>query len=390
MTLTPIACDNPVAVSESLLRRGVSPVKAHAISHSLATIAFILDEVSSAERDAVAVAATTLGIEVLTGEGWALLSGTSAKLAGLIRPGFSELPRTIAEEIGRYLCDRTASISEWSMARGTVPLEGPVVVGILNVTPDSFSDGGRFLDSESAIQHASHMLESGAEVIDIGSESTRPGVRSSVNASEEWERLEPVLKKFVACFPDVPVSVDTVKSEVARRALDAGAWAINDVSGLRLDPEIANRCAEAEAGLVLMHSRGPFSEMATYHHASYEDVTAEVIIELKRSLEEARQRGVGKERIVLDPGLGFSKDPGQNYQLLGQLSVLAGLGYPVMVGPSRKRFLGAVTGQDVSERDVDTAAVCVAAALKGAKLFRVHAVDVVSKALKISNAIAAS
>ncbi len=390
MTLTPIACDNPVAVSESLLRRGISPVKAHAISQSLATIAFILDEVSSAERDAVAVAATTLGIEVLTGEGWALLSGTSARLAGLIRPGFSELPGTIAEEIGRYLRDRTEPISEWVMGRGTVPLEGPVVVGILNVTPDSFSDGGRFLDSESAIQHASDMLESGAGIIDMGSESTRPGAGSPLDATEEWERLEPVLTKFVARFPDVPVSVDTVKSEVARRALDAGAWAINDVSGLRLDPEIASRCAEAEAGLVLMHSRGPFSEMATYRHASYEDVTAEVIIELKRSLEEALRRGVGKERIVLDPGLGFSKDPGQNYQLLGQLSVLAGLGYPVMVGPSRKRFLGAVTGHDVSERDVDTAAVCVAADLKGAKLFRVHAVDVVSKALKISNAIAAS
>ena len=167
----------------------------------------------------------------------------------------------------------------------------------------------------------------------------------------------------------------------------AGAWAINDVSGLRLDPEIADVCAEHGAGLVLMHSRGSLSEMASYDHASYGRVVHEVVRELEQAVEVAGSRGVGADRVVLDPGLGFAKRPEHNYEMLRDLPALAALGHPVMVGPSRKRFLGAVAGRDVPHRDAATATACAAAYLGGASLFRVHAVAPVREALAIAHAI---
>ncbi len=196
-----------------------------------------------------------------------------------------------------------------------------------------------------------------------------------------------MLRELVRRYPDVPVSVDTVKAETAEFAVDAGAWAVNDVSGLRLDPAIADVCARESAGLILMHSRGAFSQLATYNHADYVDVLAETVGELERSLECATSRGVERERIVLDPGLGFSKRPRQNYEILSQLKAIATLGLPVMVGPSRKRFLGTVTGTDVGNRDVATAAACTVAYLHGADLFRVHAVRPVRESLDVARAI---
>lgn len=273
------------------------------------------------------------------------------------------------------------------MARGALSLERPVIVGILNVTPDSFSDGGRFLDPERALAHAVALVEQGAHMLDVGAESTRPGRPEAVPAAEEWRRLGPVLERLAAQLPEVPVSVDTVKGEVALRALDAGAWAINDVSGLRLDPGIAQACAAAGAGLILMHSRGSVRTMATYDDAVYDDVTQEVVTELRAALERAQALGMPRERVVLDPGLGFAKRPEQTYEVLRHLPALVGLGRPVMVGPSRKRFLGTVTGRSVAERDVATAAACLAAYELGARLFRVHAVAAVRDALAVGLAV---
>jgi dihydropteroate synthase len=273
------------------------------------------------------------------------------------------------------------------MGRGSIGLGRPVVVGILNVTPDSFSDGGRHLDPASALDHAAALVEAGADMLDVGAESTRPGRPAPVELEEEWRRLRPVLEGLVQRHPELPLSVDTVKAEIARRALDVGVWAVNDVSGLRLDADIADACASYDAGLVLMHSRGSTATMASYDDATYESVTSEVVRELSRAAAQAQQRGVLRERLVLDPGFGFSKRPEHNYRVLAELPAVTALGFPVMVGPSRKRFLGEVTGKSVAERDNATAAACAAAYMLGARLFRVHAVEPVREALAVAHAV---
>ncbi len=204
---------------------------------------------------------------------------------------------------------------------------------------------------------------------------------------EEWRRLEPVLTGVLARCPDVPVSVDTVKEEIARRALEAGAWAVNDVSGLRLEPGIADRCAEYGAGLILMHSRGSTSDMATFDHARYGQVAAEVHAELAQATAEAERRGVPRSHLVVDPGLGFAKESSHTLSMLRDLPVLRLLGCPIMVGPSRKRFLGAVTDRPVEERDHATAVACALACLLGAHLFRVHAPAPAREALAIAQAV---
>ena len=224
-------------------------------------------------------------------------------------------------------------------------------------------------------------------MLDLGAESTRPGRPEAVPADEEWARLGPVLEGVVRRHPQVPVSVDTTKAETARRALEAGAWVINDVSGLRFDPAMAATCAEHDAGLVLMHSRGDLTDMASYDHATYGDLTLDVRRELTEAVNRAESDGVRPERIVVDPGLGFAKTPEQNLRLLRELDELTVLGFPIMVGPSRKRFLGDVTGTGVHDRDLATAAACVCAYLGGASLFRVHAVEPTREALAVAHAV---
>lgn len=281
---------------------------------------------------------------------------------------------------------RLSSPVAWKLGRGTIALDPPVIVGILNITPDSFSDGGAYLDRSAAVSRADVLVGAGAGMLDLGAESTRPGA-APVSADEEWRRLAPVLESVIDRFPRVPVSVDTVKAATARRALAAGAWALNDVSGLRLDPEIADACAAHHAGLIVMHSRGTISDMATYAHARYDDLEREIVGELEQAVRTAEQRGVPRTCIVVDPGLGFAKTPEQSLLAIRHLPALADLGCPIMVGPSRKRFLGAVTGKDVGERDLATAAACVVAYGLGATLFRVHAVAPTREALAIAYAI---
>jgi dihydropteroate synthase len=377
----------PGAVREALVARGVPAVRADATAAGLQPAAVVLDGVTDDARERVARAAVALGIACLSGTGWVLLTGDTARLAGLIRPDDAGLPADVRASIGAALRGVAERSLAWVTARGDVALDRPVVVGILNVTPDSFSDGGRHFTPGAALQHAEALLQAGAAALDVGAESTRPGRPDSVSLEEEWRRLAPVLPELARRFPATPVSVDTVKAETARRALEEGVWAINDVTSLRHDPAIADVCAARGAGLVLMHSRGTLPALATYDHASYGDVVREVSEELAVAARQAEDAGVARDGIVLDPGLGFAKRPEHNYLVLQRLDALAALGYPLMVGPSRKRFLGAVTGKDAGDRDVATAAACVAAYERGARLFRVHAVAETCEALAIAHAV---
>jgi len=279
----------------------------------------------------------------------------------------------------------------WLTARGPVSLDGPVLMGILNVTPDSFSDGGRYHGPDAALAQAEVLLEEGAGIVDVGGESTRPGREADVPVGEELARVVPVIDALVRAHSDLPISIDTVKSEVARAALEHGAAIVNDVSAFRLDPAMASVAAAAGAGVALMHSRGSILELASYRHAQYPGgVVAEVVSELRAAMAAAAAGGVAVERIVVDPGLGFSKTVEQNAELFDQLAALEALGRPVLVGPSRKRFLGALTDAPLDQRDRATAVACALAWERGARIFRVHTVAAAREALALTRAVGAA
>jgi dihydropteroate synthase len=385
--LTLLASRRPSAVRDALVRRGMAEAKAVAAAQGLNPVALLLDGLNAGELDATAAAARRQGVDCIAGADWIMLAGSTSGLASLTRSGTNRVPTSILHGIGRSLHAAAEPPDHWVTERGRVDLTRPVVVGILNITPDSFSDGGKHLDPAAALDRADQMLAAGAGLLDLGAESTRPGRPRPVGAAVEWQRLQPVLSEVAQRYPNTPVSVDTVRSETAERALDEGAWIVNDVSGLRLDPRIGDVCADRGAGLVLMHSRGGFSELATYDHAEYGDLVSEVTSELDHAVERALARGVKRDRIVIDPGLGFAKRAEHNYLLLKHMRSLTLRGHAVMIGPSRKRFLGVVTRKGVGERDVATAAVCATAYLEGARLFRVHTVELVREVLDLVSAI---
>ncbi len=272
--------------------------------------------------------------------------------------------------------------SSWAVRGGTVPLERPVIVGILNVTPDSFSDRNQSFDPADAVDRAIQMVDDGADIVDVGAESTRPGAHP-VDAEEEWSRLSPVVSRLDR--QGVRFSVDTTKLEVARRALGDGAAAINDVSGLRFCPEIASLCADHGAGLILMHMRGEPRTMQT--DTSYEDLLGEVGEFLEVQARFAQSAGCRADQIVIDPGIGFGKSAAQNLELLGRIERLVSLEYPVLVGPSRKSFIGHTLDLPIEERLEATIAACLVAFEGGAGLFRVHDVEPTRRALDMADAI---
>ncbi len=261
----------------------------------------------------------------------------------------------------------------WRVRGGTVPLDRPVVVGIINVTPDSFSDGGNFFSPAAALAQAERLLADGADILDVGGESTRPGA-VGVTADEEKRRVLPIVRAVRDRWPDMPVSIDTVKADVAAAALEAGASIVNDVSGLRADTAMAGVCVEFRAGLVIMHSRGTVADMATYAHSEYgDDVTGVVVDELRRQIDVALAAGVDAPAIVVDPGIGFSKRSAQSLTVLSELPRVTALGYPIVVGVSRKRFIGEITGVTIpADRIEGSIGANVAALARGAQLFRVH------------------
>jgi len=281
----------------------------------------------------------------------------------------------------------------WRIKNQTLPIgERTLVMGILNVTPDSFSDGGRFFSLDEAIAHAQQMIAEGADIIDVGGESTRPGSNGPVTAEEEVKRIVPVVEALVV-DTKVPISVDTTKSEVAKAALDAGASIINDISALRFDFYIADAVARAGAGLVLMHSRGT---PATMHRLPpVANIMEEVSTSLSASVKMAERRGVAAKSIAIDPGIGFGKSQEQNLELISKLDELsvAFPEIPILVGTSRKSFIGRILADKegnpapADQRQEGTLASTIAAVLKGAHIVRVHDVKETVDAVKVADAI---
>ena len=258
------------------------------------------------------------------------------------------------------------------------------LMGIVNVTPDSFSDGGLFLDAGRAIEHGRELVADGAEVLDIGGESTRPGAEP-VGAEEEVARVVPVIEGLRAADPETAISIDTSKAAVASAAIAAGAEAVNDVTALRSEPELASLCAEAGTDLVLMHMQG--SPRTMQENPTYDDVVDDVKSFLAERIEFAIGEGVKQERIWVDPGIGFGKTVEHNLELLRRLGELRGLGRPILIGTSRKSFIGNLTGAPVEERIGGTVASCVLAVANGAAMVRVHDVGPVRDALAVTDAI---
>jgi len=286
---------------------------------------------------------------------------------------------------------------EWDLGSRRLPL-GPrtLIMGVLNVTPDSFSDGGRYLDPSSAVDHGLQLLDEGADIIDIGGESTRPGASAGdqtaavVSQEEELRRVLPVLRELKRRRPNAVISIDTYKSAVARAAVQAGAEVVNDVSGLRWDAEMAHAIGELGCGAVLMHTRGRPDEWRSLPEV--DDMVGLVRDGLRQSSEVALEAGIARERIVLDPGFGFGKRFEENYPLLARFEEFHALGFPLLAGPSRKSFVGRATARDGStiqadQRVIGSVAAAVIAIMKGAHVMRVHDVRETVEAAAMADAI---
>jgi len=299
------------------------------------------------------------------------------------------------------------SVFQWSLGSRSLELgKRTLIMGIVNVTPDSFSDGGQFFDRDKAVAHAQRLLEEGADIVDIGGESTRPGAKvdagqakpgegtktstPAVTTEEELERVLPVIAEVKKKFPASIISVDTYKAGVARAAVNAGAEIVNDVSGLRWDPQMRKTAAELKCGVVIMHMRGRPEEWRTLPPPG--DVVLLVKRELKDWAEQAVLAGVRRERIAIDPGFGFGKSFEQNYPLFARFSDLQSAGFPLLAGPSRKSFIGrtlARNGNDATPeaRLYGTLAAEVALILKGAHIIRTHDVKAALEVARIADAI---
>lgn len=282
----------------------------------------------------------------------------------------------------------------WALhTRSLVLGERTLLVGVVNVTPDSFSDGGKFLSATNAVDHALRLVDEGADILDIGGESTRPGTRPPVTAQEELDRVLPVIGGVLQKRPETILSIDTYKAETAKAAVRAGAQIVNDVSGLLWDPAMASTCAELGCGVILMHTRGRSSEWRTQAPLPHEEVVPLVLRELKQRADAAIAAGIEPAALVLDPGFGFGKVLEENYPLLAQFDELHTLGYPLLAGVSRKAFLGwtlaKVYGHDVpaDQRGNATVAAVTAAVLAGVHLVRIHDVKGAREAVAIADAI---
>jgi len=298
------------------------------------------------------------------------------------------------------------AVFEWNLGSRSLELgKRTLIMGIVNVTPDSFSDGGQFLDCDKAVEHAERLLREGADIVDIGGESTRPGSRvdagvssptkarsgaSPVSAEEELQRILPVICEFKKKHPQAVVSVDTYKAAVARSAVHAGAEIVNDVSGFRWDPQMAKTVADLQCGAVLMHMRGRPEEWRTL--SPPDDMVRLVKGELREWAEKAGLAGVPRERIVLDPGFGFGKNFEENYPLMARFHEFAALGFPLLAGTSRKSFIGRTVARGAgkappAERLYGTLASETALILEGAHIVRTHAVKASVEAARVADAI---
>jgi len=330
------------------------------------------------------------GIPVLRGEKGALALGSISQLWSAARSLADAVEdggaRAMATELARRAGNVEASQQPWLLPRSRLPEGRVLVMAVLNVTPDSFSDGGSFAVADAAVEHGLRLAAEGADLIDVGGESTRPGAQP-VPADEELRRALPVIRELVR-RAKVPISIDTTKAEVARAAMEAGAEVVNDVSGLRRDPEMGTAVARGGAALCLMHSRGEPRDMQ--QHAAYADLLGEMQDELLEGLRRAREAGVPEERIALDPGLGFAKTAEHNLLLMRRLRELTQLGRPLLAGASRKSFLGRLSGKIAPERLTGSVAAAAVLALNGASILRVHDVAATREALAVVDAVRSS
>ena len=283
------------------------------------------------------------------------------------------------------------AVFQWNLGARTLDLgKRTLIMGIVNVTPDSFSDAGLYLDSEKAIDHTLRLLDEGADIIDVGGESTRPGARVAVSTEEELRRVLPVITALKKLRPDALISIDTYKAGVVRAAAAVGADIVNDVSGLRWDPQMAKTIAAIKCGAILMHMRGRPEEWRTLPPPG--DIVLLVKRELRDWVEAAVLAGVRRERIALDPGFGFGKNFEQNYPLLARFQELQSLGFPLVAGTSRKSFLGRTLAKDgkdaaAADRLYGNLAAHTALILKGAHILRTHDVKAAVEAAKVADAI---
>jgi dihydropteroate synthase len=355
VNVTALAAHTPEAVRAALAARGWEAQPAWFAATGIQSLVILIEEITEDEREALVHWGAKAGTDVLTGEGWALVAGAASRLAPLAR--YDRAPPALARlapALGRVLAARAEPAGRWAIRGTELSLDQPLVIGIINVTPDSFSDGGHLSTVDAAVP-----------------------------AREEIARVVPVVAAL-ARRSGMAVSIDTRKAEVARAALDAGAAAVNDVSGFGFDPALAGVVAEAQAGVILMHMRGTPATMDSL--AEYRHVAPEVAAELEGAAERAERAGIARERIVLDPGFGFAKTAAHNFRLLDELATIVALGYPVAVGLSRKRFLGAATGRPTEDRDRATAVACALAWERGARLFRVHDVALTREAITLASA----
>lgn len=327
------------------------------------------------------------GAMVLTAGGDAVLVSGSVRDVFALATVLGQSDRPEVEEAAGVLARclrRNESVPAGIVVGGsTLKFDGrTLVMGIVNVTPDSFSDGGAHDDLDAAVAHGRRLVDEGADLLDVGGESTRPGA-DGVPAQEELRRVVPVIERLASV--GVPISIDTTKAEVARAALEAGATLVNDVSGLSADPELGYVVASAGAALVVMHMRGTPREMQ--QHTNYTDLVGEVIASLAQSIERAHAAGVDEGRVIVDPGIGFAKSAEQNLALIRHTASFRTLGRPILQGSSRKSFIGKISGTTIQDRLPGTLAAITLGAHHGAHMMRVHDVAAARQALALTDAI---
>lgn len=378
--LRSLCLSTPAAARHELERIGVDPAGISKMLPKLEQHALLVPQLKPAAANIIKQEMLALGGDAAVARGTVacsvsstdvLLIGTSKQLDRLCcklqgQPfGLQQLSTDILALLSRLQHPAPC----WCTSRSSLSLDRPLLMGILNITPDSFSDGGKYRSLDRAVARAHELVAQGADLVDIGGESTRPGA-PPVSADQETARILPVIEALAGKLP-VPISVDTWKSSVADAALAAGAEIINDISGLTFDPDLAAVVARHGAGLVLMHTRGTPQQMQ--QHTAYDDLLGEVAVSLRCSAAAAESAGVPTSHIVLDPGIGLPKDAAGNLQLLQRLSELQGLGYPLLVGTSRKSFIGTVLERDdPADRLFGTATTVALAVAKGARILRVH------------------
>lgn len=388
-----LSLDTPDLARQELERIGVDPAGIVRMLPKLDQLPLLIPKVRAVAANIIkqemlslggdaAVARGTVACSVETSD--VLLIGNRKQLQGLVQK-LTLQPfglKLLAARIDRLLKQQRPGI--WQTSRRSLSLEKPLIMGILNITPDSFSDGGRFSNLEQAVHHALQLEAEGADLLDIGGESTRPGA-PQISAEEERARVLPVVEALANKL-SIPISIDTWKSSVADACLQAGAEIINDISGLGFDPAMADVVARHHAGLVLMHTRGTPQEMQ--QDTSYDNLLGEVLASLKNSADLALQAGVTAGQIAVDPGICFAKDLQGNLVLLRRLSELHCLGYPLLVGTSRKSFIGKVLQKpEPHDRLFGTAATVALAVQHGAQILRVHDVAAMRDVALMANAI---